>query len=92
MVEDLIKIRKNIVADIYNCRCDIADLKKQRIDKRANAWSNAEGIADAKKDYVRSQVSDIDCQIAILEADIESYYNQLSIIQDEIEWEYLKDE
>ena len=77
---------------IHEARVRIASLKKEKIERRAGAWANAEGLADAKKDYVRSVVSNLDEDISILEADIEHYYNQISILDEKIELEYLKDE
>ena len=67
--------------EIRDARQLIADLQQQKIDIRADAWKNAEGIADAKKDYVRSMVSDIDRDIDKLESDIEYFYNQIKLCQ-----------
>lgn len=64
---------------IRECRVKIADLKRDKINMRASAWESATGIADQKKDYVRSIVSDKDCEIDKLEAEIEYYYNLMRI-------------
>ena len=70
--------------EIRDARQLIADLQQQKIDIRADAWKNAEGIADAKKDYVRSMVSDIQNQIDKLESDIEYYYNQVKLCEHKV--------
>ena len=73
--------------EIMSARKRIADLKYDKINIRAEAWKSAEGIADAKKDYVRSAVSDIDREISKLEADIEYYYNQVKIMDYKVDYE-----
>lgn len=67
--------------EIRDARQKLADLRHDKINIRASAWKNAEGIADAKKDYVRSMVSDIDREIDKLESDIEYFYNQIRLCQ-----------
>ena len=67
--------------EIRDARQRVADLKHEKISIRAEAWKSAEGIADAKKDYVRSMVSDIDRDIDKLESDIEYFYNQIRLCQ-----------
>ena len=67
--------------EIRDARQRVADLKHEKINIRAEAWKSAEGIADAKKDYVRSMVSDIDRDIDKLESDIEYFYNQIRLCQ-----------
>lgn len=66
--------------EILDARKKIADLKHEKINLRAKSWADAQGIADAKKDFVRSIVSDIDREISKLEADIEYYYNQVKLL------------
>ena len=88
----MIQLKEQMMLQIQGARLEIADLKKKKIDKRAKAWGSAEGTVDAKKDYVRSQVSDLDCQVDVLNADIELYYNQISILDEKIELELFKDE
>lgn len=92
MVQEMIQLKEQMMLQIQGARLEIADLKKKKIDKRAKAWESAEGTVDAKKDYVRSQVSDLDCQIDVLNADIELYYNQIGILDEKIELELFKDE
>ena len=90
MVKDLIILKESLMQEIHDNRVKIADLKHDMIMIRAEAWKTAEGIADAKKDYVRSQVANLNNLIEILEADIELYYNQIIIINDKLE--YMSDE
>ncbi len=75
--------------EINDARKKIADLTHEKINLRAKSWEDASGIklADAKKDFVRSVVSDIDREISKLEADIEYYYNQLKLIDDKLEYD-----
>lgn len=67
--------------EIRDARQKLADLKYDKINIRAEAWKSAEGIADAKKDYVRSAVSNIDREIDKLESDIEYFYNQIKLCE-----------
>ena len=66
---------------ILECRNQIADLKHDKIIARASAWESASGIADQKKDYVRSVVANLDCEISKLEAKIEYCYNMMKMEQ-----------
>ena len=85
MVEQMIDLKEKMLIGIYECRMELAEKNKQKIDARAKAWETAEGIADAKKDYVRSQVSDIQKEIDEIEAEIELAYNQVKILDMKIE-------
>lgn len=85
MVEQMIDLKEQMLIGIYKCRMELAEKNKQKIDARAKAWETAEGIADAKKDYVRSQVSDIQKEIDEIEAEIELAYNQVKILDMKIE-------
>ena len=91
MVEAMINLKESMLIQIHDMRIEIADLRKDKIDTRARAWADAEGTAKAKEDYVKSIVSDIDCQISVLEAEIELLYNQIGILDEKIELEYFKD-
>ena len=64
---------------IYENRCKIAHLKKDKIEVRSDAWSDATGIADQKKDYVRSCVANMDESIDLCEAEIERAYNKIKL-------------
>ena len=92
MVKQIIDLKEQMLIGIYNTRLELADKKKEKIDARAKAWETAEGIADAKKDYVRSQVSDIQNSIDVLEAEIELAYNQIKILDMKMELEKATDE
>lgn len=75
-------------AEIRDAKCRIADLTEEKINLRAKSWEDANGIklADAKKDFVRSMVSDIQRDIDKLEADVEYYYNQVKILTHRLEY------
>ena len=83
MIDD----KETYATEIQEARKLIADKKKEKINLRAKSWADAEGIADAKKDFVRSVVSDLDLEISKLEADIEYYYNMMKIMDDRLEHE-----
>lgn len=83
MIDD----KETYATEIQEARKLIADKKKEMINLRAKSWADAEGIADAKKDFVRSVVSDLDLEISKLEADIEYYYNMMKIIDNRLEHE-----
>ena len=85
-------LKENFMKAIKECRDMIADLREKRAIKKAPLWEEATGTVDAKKDYIKSKIADIDCEIAKLEADIELYYNQISILDDKIQLEYLTNE
>ena len=60
MVKTMIDDKETYATEIQEARKLIADKKKEKINLRAKSWADAEGIADAKKDFVRSVVSDLD--------------------------------
>lgn len=91
-IENMIMLKENFMKAIKECRDEIADLREKRAIKKAPLWEEATGTVDAKKDYIKSKIADIDCEIAKLEADIELYYNQISILDDKIQLEYLTNE
>ena len=78
--------KDTFMSEIHEARQKIADLKHEKINLRAKSWEDAEGIADAKKDFVRSMVSDIQRDIDKLEADVEYYYNQVKILTHRLEY------
>ena len=82
----LLDDNETYITEIQEARHKIADLKHEKINLRAKSWKDAEGIADAKKDFVRSVVSDIDRDISKLEADIEYYYNQMKLTNQRLEY------
>lgn len=73
--------------EIHTNRCKIADWKKEKIEQRAKAWEKATGIAEQKKDYVRSAVSDFDADILKAEAEIEKAYGKLKVAELRLEHE-----
>ena len=75
----LIDDKISYIEGINKARYKIAELKAQKIQARSDAWEEASGIADQKKDYVRSIVAGIDKEISENEADIEWYYNMMSV-------------
>lgn len=91
-IESMIMLKENFMKAIKECRDKIADLKEEKALKKAPLWEEASGTVDAKKDYIKSKIADIDCEIAKLESDIELYYNQIEIMNDKITLEYTKDE
>lgn len=70
----------NLYDKIYEYRTDIASHNRNKIEKRANAWNDATGIADEKKDYVRSEVAEIQEKIDYCEAEIELAYNKIKVM------------
>lgn len=87
MDEKIIEEKKRLLDSIHGCRIQIAELQEKKINHRAESWSNATGVADEKKDYVRSQVSDLQSEIDKLEADIERYYGLISVLEDKLCYE-----
>lgn len=69
---------------IFNSRKSIAHLKHERAVMKAPLWEEATGTVDAKKDYIKSKTAELDKKIAIEEANIELWYNEISAICDEI--------
>lgn len=72
--------------EIRDTKQKIADLNAEKINLRAKSWADADGIADAKKDFVRSMVSDIQRDIDKLEADVEYFYGQIKILGHRLEY------
>lgn len=91
-IENKIILKENLMKSIREFRYEIANLKDRKATKRNKSWADANGTAKEKEDYVKAQVSDIDSEILKYEADIELCYNQISILNDKIEMEYLSDE
>lgn len=87
MVKTVIDEKDTLITEIQASRKEIADLKHDIINIRAEAWKSAEGIADAKKDYVKSMVSELTLKVDKLEADIEYYYNRMRVLDNRLEHE-----
>ena len=91
-IKNMITLKDTMFVQISECRDEIADLKMAKTNKRAEAWSEAEGTAKQKEDEVKASVSDLDNQISVLESKIELYYNQTRTLDDKIELEYMPDD
>lgn len=74
--------------EIHDARVKLADLTKEKINLKSEAWKDAKDIklAKEKEDYVRSIVSDTQQEIDKLEADIEYYYNQIKLLGHKLEF------
>ena len=83
-IEKLFGEKKSYIDIIIIGKQNIAMLKSDKVKKRSDVWSKAEGIADQKKDYVKSQVAEIDEKIAKEEANIEYAYNMIDLINDKL--------
>ena len=72
---------------IYKHRVSIAELKKDKIEKRSVAWKDASAIklAKEKEDFVRGKVADIQEKIDVCEATIEKAYGKLKIAELKLE-------
>ena len=91
-VKNLINLKETLMMGIRDAREEIAGLKERKATWRSDAWSDAQGTAKEKEDYVKSVVAEIDKDILIHEADIELWYNQIKVLDDKIDLEYLTDE
>lgn len=91
-IESMIMLKEEFMRAIKKCRDNISDLKKEKALKKAPLWEEATGTVDAKKDFIKSKIADIDCEISMYESDIELYYNQIEIMNDKIALEYTKNE
>ena len=74
--------------EIRDARVKLADLVKEKVNLKTEAWKDANSIklAKEKEDYVRSQISDVQNEIDKLEADIEYYYNQVKLLGHKLEF------
>lgn len=72
---------------IYKNRCKIAELKRQKIEGKAMAWGDANGLAKEKEAFVESQVAELGESIGLCEAKIELAYNTLKLL----EWEQINE-
>jgi len=91
-IENQIILKENLMKAIRECREEIANLKEKKAVKRSASWMEANGTAKEKEDFVKASVANYDSEILKYEADIELYYNQISVLNDKIELEYLTDE
>lgn len=86
----LIAEKQSYIELIRIGRENIAKYQKEKAEKRGGLWEEAQGTVDAKKDYIKSKVADLDFNIAVEERDIEYYYNMIDLINDKMV--YLEDE
>lgn len=91
-ITNLIELKEKNYDSIYECKLKIAELKKLKIIARAEAWTESNGTAKEKEDFVRSKVAHYDEQILQKEAEVEKLYNQCGILDYKIELEYLANE
>ena len=91
-IENKIILKENLMKAIRECREEIANLKEKKAIKKSASWMEANGTAKEKEDFVKASVAEYDSEILKYEADIELYYNQISVLNDKIELEYLTDE
>ena len=92
MVKNMIMLKESFMHQIHECRVALAELKERRAKAKPPLWEIATGTVDQKKDFIKSEIAEFDKDIAVLEADIELYYNQIRVLDDKIELEYLSDE
>ena len=83
-VTELLDKKQEYIESINDARYKIAELRKTLVDMKAPLWEEATGTVDAKKDYIKSQTSDIQKQIDEFEADIEWYYNMIDVINQKL--------
>lgn len=84
MSNEIIDEMEHNISLLQDERWKIAELKEQKILKRAKSWENATGTAKEKEDYVRSVVAELDKEIAIHEANIEYLYNLNALLNDKL--------
>lgn len=83
-MDELIEKKQSWIKLIKQQRQDIAELKEKRAVAKAPLWEEATGTVDAKKDYIKSKIADIDRKIAFGEANIEYLYNMIDVITDKM--------
>lgn len=80
----LIAEKQSYIELIKISRENIAKHKKDKAERKAPLWDEAQGTVDAKKDYIRSKVADIDFNIAVEEKNIEYCYNMIDLVNDKM--------
>lgn len=80
MVQKLIDEMEKHYKFIKTTREEIAELRKKKALKKPPLWEEATGTVDAKKDYIKAKVAEIDYRIAICESDIEYATNMIDIL------------
>lgn len=80
MVEKLIDELEKQYIHIKKCREEIATLKEEMAIRKPSLWEEATGTVDAKKDYIKSKLADLQYHIDTFESDIEFAYNMIQIL------------
>ena len=84
-MDEKIKLIEKYYREIKNHRVEIANKKVLKAKAKVGAWTEAEGTAKQKEDYVKSAISEIEKDIDLLEAYIEFAYNMINIFTYELE-------
>lgn len=80
MVEKLIDEMEKHYAFIKKSREEIASLREEIAIKKAPLWEEATGTVDAKKDFIKSKLADLNYRIDMAESEIEYAYNMIQIL------------
>ena len=80
MAKELIDEMEKHYKFIRTTREEIAELRQKKALMKPPLWEEAIGTVDAKKDYIKSKVADIDYRIAVCESDIEYATNMVDIL------------
>lgn len=86
-IRSVIEEKEQYYEKIHDARKRIADAKDSIARERIDAWADAEGTVDQKKDYVKSVIVEYTTEINSAEADIEYYYNMIEILNDKLVYE-----
>ncbi|WP_458456491.1 hypothetical protein [Methanobrevibacter sp.] len=81
MVERLIDEMEKEYVHIKKCREEIASLKEEIALRKAPLWEEATGTVDAKKDYIKFKLADLQYHIDIFESEIEYAMNKIEILE-----------
>ena len=83
-MDELIKQKEEYYEKILKSRENIANSRYKLAGDKPKLWEEATGLADQKKDYVKSEVAIWTEEIEQEEAKIEYYYNMINIINDKM--------
>ena len=87
MVERLIDEMEKHYIHIKKCREEIAELREEIAKRKPPLWEEATGTVDNKKDYIKSQIAELQYHIDIFESDIEYAMNMINILNWRIMYE-----
>ena len=85
-MDDKIKQIKEYYTSIQDNRIEIANNKALIALDKPKHWEEATGVADQKKDYVKSKVADKQKDIDLCEASIEFAYNMINVLMYQLEF------